>query len=110
MKKVLSVALSTSLVLLPLVALGQVQTLPSGPQTIGDFLALLDKLANWLFSILLIVAVVFIVYAAFKFVTAGGNPGEIEQARHMVLYAVIGIVIAVAAKGFVAVAKSFVTG
>jgi hypothetical protein len=107
MKKVLSTVLSTSLLLLPFVALG-VEQLPQGPTTIDQFIALLNTGANWLFSILLAVAVIFIVLAAVQFVTGGGDPGAVEQARQKVVYAAIGVVVAVAAKGIVYVAKTFV--
>lgn len=111
MKKALSVAVSVSLVLLPLVAFAvPVENIPEGPQSIEEFLNILEKIANWIFAILLAVALIFIVYAAFKFVTAAGNPANVEQARQMLLFAIVGIVVAVAARGIVAVAKSIITG
>lgn len=107
MKKALYAFLSISLIALPAVAFG-VEALPTGPTTIDQFILILNTLANWVFSILLVVAVIFILLAAFKFVTAGGNASEVGSARQMLLYAAIGIIVAVAAKGIVAVAKSLV--
>lgn len=107
MKKVLAGFLMVSLVALPAVAFG-FETLPTGPTTIDQFINILNIVANWVFSILLVVAVIFILLAAFQFVTAGGNSTSVQEARQKLLYAAIGIIVAVAAKGIVAVAKSLV--
>jgi hypothetical protein len=42
--------------------------------------------------------VIYIMYAGFKFVTAQGNPSEIESARAALLWAVVGGVIVLGAK------------
>lgn len=45
------------------------------------------------------IAVFFILYGGFLFMTGGSNPGQIEKARKTILNAVIGLVIAMAAIG-----------
>ena len=108
MKKVLSAFLMFGLFALPAVAFGAVTTttVPSGPQTIEALLGTIEVITNWIFSILLIVAVIFILLAAFQFVTAGGNATAVQEARQKLLYAAIGVIVAVAAQGIVTVAKS----
>ena len=45
------------------------------------------------------VAVFFILYGGFQFLTGGANPGQIEKARKTITNAIIGLVIAMAAIG-----------
>ncbi len=54
-----------------------------------------------MFTILLVVAAIFIIIAAFYFVTAAGNPETISKARNFVLYALIGVMVAAMARGLV---------
>jgi len=47
-----------------------------------------------IFSIVVgIVAVIMIIISGFKFVTAGGDTGNVTSARQTLLYAVVGIVV-----------------
>ncbi|MEX2145009.1 MAG: hypothetical protein WD712_01360 [Candidatus Spechtbacterales bacterium] len=52
---------------------------------------------NVLLVVILVVASLLIAYAAFLFVTAGGNPANREKARSYLIFAVIGLVVAVVA-------------
>ncbi len=56
---------------------------------------------NWLAGILALISVVVIVIAGIMWVTAGGNEDTVKKARGMILYAVIGLIIAGAAYGIV---------
>jgi len=66
-----------------------------------DVFKTLNAIVNWAFAILLVMAALFIVVAAFYFVTAGGAPEKIEMARNLILYAIIGVVVALLAKGLI---------
>ena len=70
----------------------------------------LESLVDWLFTILLIIAVIFLVIAAFSFVTASGDPDKVGKARRFVLYALIGVAVAVAARGLVALVHLIMLG
>lgn len=68
---------------------------PLKATSITEFLvAIVDVLL--IFAMPLIV--IYIMYAGFRFVTAQGNPGEIETARTALLWAVVGGVIVLGAK------------
>jgi hypothetical protein len=68
---------------------------PIEADSISEFLvAIVDVLL--IFATPLIV--IYIMYAGFKFVTAQGNPSEIESARTALLWAVVGGVIVLGAK------------
>ena len=73
-----------------------------------DVMGVLTKIGNWLFAILLVVAVIYIILAAFDFVTAGGDPEKVKTARNNVLYAMIGIAVAFLAKGLVVLVRMIV--
>jgi len=97
MKKIIT-GISIASLMLPVLALAQTAT----PAPDVDLLAALDTLTNWLFTLLLIVAVIFLIIAAYNFVTAQGDSDKVTKARNFVLYALIGVAVAVAAKALVA--------
>jgi len=77
---------------------------------ITDLQGLLEKVdlvTNFIFVILLVAAVIFIIIGAFQFVTAGGKPESISEARSKIIYAIVGIVIALFAKAIPAVVTNF---
>lgn len=45
-----------------------------------------------------IVAVIVIIIQGFRFITSGGDPNTITSARNAILYAVVGIILAIAAQ------------
>ncbi len=98
MKKIIFSLASAVCVSLPLAALAEFseETAPSIPIT-----DLLDNVTNWLFSILLVTAAIFIIIAGFYFVTASGDPDKTKKARDFVLYALIGVLVGFAARGLV---------
>jgi len=75
-----------------------------------DIIDALEDLVDWLFTILLIVAAIFLVIAAFTFITASGEPDKIAKARNFVLYALIGVAVAVASRGLIALVKEVMGG
>ena len=98
MKKILPILVLISLVF-PIATLAAAVT-PSLPELTGmELLEMIGTIAQYLFWILLAVSIVMIVYAGILFVTASGKTEQVEQARHIILYAVIGIVVAMLAYG-----------
>ncbi|MDD4625162.1 MAG: hypothetical protein PHI77_02440 [Candidatus Pacebacteria bacterium] len=53
---------------------------------------------NWVFYFLVAVSVLFIILAGFKFVMSGDNPDEVAKARQMILFAAVGIGVALLAR------------
>lgn len=93
MKKILLVLILVGFLMLPGIGLAQ--------ETADDVIRIFDRIADWLFRFLLIAAVIMIVVAGFLFVTAGGKPEQITKARNIIIYALIGVVVAVLARGLV---------
>lgn len=80
--------------------------------TIGPdyFVGLINTVANWLFTILLILAVVFIVMAAYKYLFSSGDGEAVEAAHKMLLYAAVAVAVALLSRGFVYVIRNVVQG
>lgn len=76
--------------------------LPKGPQSAGAILDLLDLVTDWIFAIAMAVALIYLVLAGFQFVTGGGDPTKVTQARQKLIYAIIGIGVALISAGFIA--------
>ncbi len=74
-----------------------------GPQSGGDVLIIIKNITNWVFAVMMVVSVVFILMAAYEFVANGGEPAKIDEARKRLMWAAVGIAIAVLANSFPAV-------
>ncbi len=99
MKKVLITALTINALLLPMAGLALDATdafkisKETGSAT-ERFLDLVGRIKNFAVGILVAISSLFILYAGFLYVTAGVEPKHITQAKEIITYAVIGIVIA----------------
>lgn len=73
--------------------------LPEGPTSAGQVLRILDAIGDWVFAVFISIATIFIIIAIFDFVTGGGDPAKIASARQKLIYAAIGIALALVAGG-----------
>ena len=55
------------------------------------------SILNVVYSLIGIVAVIFVIIGGFKYMTSQGEPGRVQQAKNTILYALIGLVITVSA-------------
>jgi len=76
--------------------------------TYGGAIKYVEKASNWLLYIVIALAVVFIIYAGFLYLTSGGDEEKTKAAKNYIVYAVIGIAIALLARGIVLLAKNFI--
>ncbi len=95
MKKILSILILTGSFLPFAVALGVIDAPTLAPH------AVLENVANFIFWILLFVAVIMLIAAGVMFVMAAGNPEGVSRARALLMYAIIGLAVAVMARGLV---------
>lgn len=63
------------------------------------------NITNWIFFILIAIAIIFIILGGFMFVTAGGNAERTITARQYLMYAAIGILVGLLAKAIPALVK-----
>jgi uncharacterized membrane protein YidH (DUF202 family) len=102
-KTVKELGIPVMALLVPVLASAQIPTAPvsapqSGINSIGNVGSSLCTITNWMFYFLIILTVIFIMIAAFKYLTAGGDPEKVKGASHMLLYAAIAIVVGILAK------------
>ncbi len=111
MKKFSKAALITAAILLPVLAMAQGAT---GIQEVkplaGDtpIAGLMTKVANWATGLLIALSTLFIIFAAFLYVTAGADPGNVDKAKTIIMYAVIGIVVALLSQVVAGVVKAVI--
>lgn len=79
---------------------------PLAFDTLQDFIV---AILNVIIIIATPIVVIFIVLAGFKYVTARGNPGEIQKATTALTYAVIGGVLILGAVAIAEIIKNLVT-
>ena len=84
------------------------QSIPTGITTAQGFIDLLSIITDWIFVILLVVAVIFIVLAGFQFITGGGDPAAVSMARTKLIYAAVGVGVALLARGLPAAVSNIV--
>lgn len=61
----------------------------------GELVQVVQNIINLAFTVIIpIIAAIMVVYAGFKFVTAGGNDSKIKSAKEIIKSAVIGVFIA----------------
>jgi hypothetical protein len=108
MKKTLLAVTLFSLFALPMVILAQIESPPMGPTSASGVIAIVNTITNWIFTIFLAAAVIFIIMAAVQFLTSGGDPGKVANARNSLLYALVGVAVAVLAKALIALVRLIV--
>ena len=83
----------------------------TAPATTGaQLLTLVDTATNWVFAVFVVLAIIFVLLAAFQFVTAGGDSAKVGEARQKLIWASVGVIIALLAKGIVPVVRSIIGG
>lgn len=95
------------------VALGQVANIPGvgivGPSTVGGIVDIIRQVVRWVYIIFFIIAVLLIIFAAFTYLTAGGDPEKVAEAKNRLIYAAVAIAVAFLAVGFEVIVRNFLT-
>ena len=87
--------------LIPVTANGQVVIdNPLASDSIED---LIEGIITFIFWVATALAPLMIVIAAFYFVTSGGNPQQVQIAKRIILYTVIGYAIILLSRGIIAI-------
>ncbi len=121
MKKIILTTLIGSFVVLPVLTLaftaGQMpSTEDYGIITkVNDFspvglLNILRNIIRWVYTAFFVIAVLIILFAAYTYLTAGGDPAKISAVHKQLIYAAIAIVIALIAVGVSAIVEGFLVG
>jgi len=98
---------AVAVVLLTAPALALVATLAAplaaaaAVDTPDKVITIINKFGGWLYGALLALAVVFIIYAAFLFLTSGGDAEKVGKAKKQLIYAVVAVATAILATGVI---------
>lgn len=77
--------------------------------TIDDLVDLIQTITSWILIIIGLVGVIFLLYGAFVYITAGGNEEKVGEAKKIIIYALIGIAVAILAFAIVSFVASIIT-
>jgi len=66
-----------------------------------SFFELLNKIIDFIFTISIPITALMIIIAGFYFITAQGEPEKIQTAKRIIIWALIGFLIVLCAKGLV---------
>jgi hypothetical protein len=84
---------------------------PGGPVEIqnpiqaGSFEDIINSIINFIFKIAIILAPLMVIVSGFLFVTSAGDPKKITQAKNILIYAAVGLLIVLLSKGILAIIK-----
>jgi uncharacterized membrane protein YidH (DUF202 family) len=90
----------------PFVAMAQLKPPPQQLPTLAGFSSLtgiskwLCTISDWMFYFLIILAVIFVVIAAYRYLTSSGDPEKVKGANHVLLYAAIAVLVGLLAYTF----------
>jgi len=63
----------------------------------NEWLDVIRNVITWVYAIFIIVAIIFVLIAAFQYLTSSGSQDKVKKATNMLMYAAIAIVVAVLA-------------
>jgi hypothetical protein len=90
------------LIIVPFIVFGQTVEIknPLGDKTITD---IIKAIINWLYTIIIVgIAPIMYIIAGYRFITAVGDPEKINTAKRMALWTTIGLMVATAVYGIIA--------
>ena len=79
---------------------------PSPPTTIQGLINAVTPVVWVIFGFIVLIC---FVYAGVKFLTAGGSPDKLEDARKGVMYGVVGVAVGIIAYGILAIMTNILT-
>ena len=79
-------------------------------QHIRDIYDLIFRVARWFQAFFFVIAAIFVIIAAFTYLTSGGDEDKIKRAKTQLIYAVIAIIVALLAFGVDTIMKNFLGG
>lgn len=78
-------------------------------QSPEEIVAVLEQFVRWFYLIFFILAVYFLLVAAFNYLTAGGDPEKIKKAHGSLLWSFVAIVVALISVGAAQIIYTFIT-
>src|SRR3989344_9338838 len=104
--KILTVVLTAS----PVLALAQARPPQARVGVVEDILRILDRVINIVGGLFFAVAVLFIFFAAYLYLTAAGDPEKLTKAKNQLIYSIIAIAIGLIAFSVTTIVERFISG
>lgn len=109
--KKLGAGVGAGVAFLPFLALAQVggvnQIIVSKP---GDIVTLLSNILGWISGIVFTIALIMLLYSAILWLTAGASETVHGKAKDVLIYAIVGIVVALLAFSAIPFLRSVLSG
>ena len=84
-----------------------IQTPPEpAVKNVQDVIRIIETLINYLFTGLILLATVMTLYAAYLYLTAGGSEENINKAKSVIIFAAVGVAVALLSRAVVFIVKS----
>ncbi len=102
-----------ALIFLPFLAVAMIplatyaQPEPSPITSVTEVEGVLNNIVRWAQIIFFILAALFIIFAAFEYLTAGGDDEKVKKAKNMLIYAIVAIAVALVAGGVRTLVRTF---
>jgi hypothetical protein len=77
---------------------GLAPSCPTKSWGLACLLSSITLITDWVFGFVLSLVVIFILYGAFKLLKSGGDPKKTGEGRLMIVYAAVGMIVALLAK------------
>jgi len=102
MKNLIKKALTGVMLLTPALAFGQtgfgnINTPKTNITSLSGIEGVISKIVNWITGLFFVAAILYIFYAAYLFLTSGGDEEKIKTAKTQLLYSIIAIAVALLA-------------
>jgi len=93
------IAVSLSVALLPLLALAQLVSPENTPLITkpGDVSTLIANVLGWLGGVIFVIGAIMLLWSAFLYLFAGGSDTNVSKAKSYMIYAIVGIAVAILA-------------
>jgi hypothetical protein len=80
----------------------------AGIKNVEGVVRILIEVLKWTYTVFFIIAVLYILFAAYAYLTAQADPEKIKSATNQIIYAAIAIAVALLAVGINAIVKSII--
>jgi len=98
------------LMVLPWGALAQLGIQITNPLNATSFDAIINNVINFIFGLAVLLAPLMILIGGALFITSGGNISQVEQAKRMILWTIVGFTIILLSKGVLGIIKQLLGG
>ena len=88
----------------------QIGAVASATNNSGDLRALAITIINYVLGFLGLIAVAMIIFGGMTYVTAAGEQGEVDSAKKIIMYAVVGLIIVILSYAIVSTVLKAGTG